>query len=296
LAGPGEVVVRVHAAGLNAADLQQARGDYPAPPGWPQSIPGMEIAGRIEAVGAAVNDWRVGDRVMALVGGGGHAERLAVPADLLMPVPTEIQFTEAAGFPEAFSTAWDGLIVQAGLRAGERVLVTGAAGGVGTAMVQLAGLAGAEVIASARRPRLHDKLRGLTGGVVVVTPDGESEYGPFDVIVELVGAPSCLDRIDWLCPYGRLLVIGVQAGHTVSIRLFDLMLRRGRLLGSTIRARPHREKADLAGQLRARLLPSLAAGRLHIPIDHVFALDAAPAAYQRLAQPGKFGKIILDPS
>ncbi|MFD3420973.1 alcohol dehydrogenase catalytic domain-containing protein [Streptomyces decoyicus] len=125
VAGPGDVVVRVHAAGLNAADLQQARGDYPAPPGWPTDVPGLEIAGKVERVGSAVTGISTGDRVMALVGGGGHAERITVPADLLLPVPEGLTWQEAGGFPEAFSTAWDALITQAQVRAGDRVLITG---------------------------------------------------------------------------------------------------------------------------------------------------------------------------
>ncbi|MEV0402111.1 alcohol dehydrogenase catalytic domain-containing protein [Actinoallomurus sp. NPDC050550] len=129
VAGPGAVVVRVRAAGLNAADLQQARGDYPAPQGWPADVPGLEVAGEVEQVGAGVTGVVPGDRVMALVGGGGHAERITVPADLLLPVPEGLPWEEAAGFPEAFSTAWDALVTQAGVRAGDRVLVNGAAGG-----------------------------------------------------------------------------------------------------------------------------------------------------------------------
>lgn len=247
----------------------------------------------MESLGPGVKTTCVGDRVMALVGGGAHAERLAVPADVLLPVPEETDFATAAGFPEAFSTAWDGLVDQAGVGPGDRVLVTGAAGGVGTAMVQVAALCGAQVVASARSPEHHDGLRQLAPDVVTVTPAHEQEHGPYDVIVELVGGPNCLDRIDWLNPYGRVLIIGVQAGRTVQIRLFDLMLRRGRLLASTIRARPHPEKAQLASRVRAKLLPAFAAGRLTTVIDRTFSIGNALAAYDRLTQTGKFGKIVL---
>ena len=294
VAGYGEVMVRVAAAGLNAADIQQARGDYPAPPGWPADVPGLEFAGVVEVVGAGVDGVDVGVRVMALVGGGAHAQRLAVPADTVLAIPEGMDFVNAAGFPEAFCTAWDGLVDQAGVGPGDRVLVTGAAGGVGTAMVQLAALCGARVVASARNHECHDGLRQLVSGVEVVIPDQEGDHGPYDVIVELVGGPSCLDRIDWLAPYGRILVIGVQAGATVPIRLFDLMARRGRIIASTIRARPPHEKTQLASLARTKLLPKFTAGALTCVIDSTFPLDDALAAYDRLAGPGKFGKVILD--
>lgn len=292
--GHGDVVVQVAAAGLNAADLQQARGDYSAPPGWPADIPGLELAGVVAAVGSGVEGVAEGDRVMALVGGGAHGERLAVPAESLLRIPDGVDFARAAGFPEAFSTAWDGLIDQAGVGPGDRVLVTGAAGGVGTAMVQLAAFSGAHVVASVRRPELHDTMRGLVAGLDVVTPEGEAAHGPYDVIVELVGGANCLDRIDWLKPYGRILVIGVQAGHTVPIRLFDLMLRRGRLIASTIRARTRHEKAELASRLREKVLGPFARGDLVTVIDEVVPFADAVTAYERLAQPGKYGKVILD--
>ncbi|MFD9960830.1 alcohol dehydrogenase catalytic domain-containing protein [Amycolatopsis sp. NPDC058986] len=293
VAAGDRVVVRIHAAGLNAADLQQARGTYPAPAGWPADIPGLEIAGVIEETGPEVSGWGQGDRVMAVVGGGGHAERLAVPAGLLLPVPDTVDDVHAAGFPEAFSTAWDGLVDQAGVRLGERVLVTGAAGGVGTAMVQVAALAGAEVVASVRRAELHDGVRELAPGVTAVTPDQEEENGPYDIVAELVGGPDCLRRVEWLKPYGRILVIGVGAGEEASLRLFDLMRRRGRVLGSTIRARSTNEKTTLANRVREGLFGALTAKRLTIPIDGVYPLERSLDAYDRLGSPGKLGKVVL---
>ncbi|WP_233576290.1 alcohol dehydrogenase catalytic domain-containing protein [Saccharopolyspora rhizosphaerae] len=258
-AGPGEVVVRVRAAGLNAADLQQARGDYPAPPGWAADVPGLEVAGEVERVGSAVSGFSTGDRVMALVGGGGHAERITVPADLLLAVPDGLSWQEAGGFPEAFSTAWDALITQAQVHAGDRVLITGAAGGVGTAMVQVAAISGAHTVASVRRPELHDEVTALAPDgthVDVVTPADEARHGPYDVIVELVGGQDCLDRVSLLRSGGTVLVVGVQAGATVPLRMFDLMLVRGHLIGTTIRGRPPAEKALLADQVRTAVLPS----------------------------------------
>ncbi|MBB1156138.1 zinc-binding dehydrogenase [Amycolatopsis dendrobii] len=286
----GLAVVRIRAAGLNAADLQQARGAYPAPPGWPDDIPGLEIAGVIEQPAAG---WSAGDRVMAVVGGGAHAERIAVPASLLLPIPDSVDDVHAAGFPEAFSTAWDGLADQAGVRPGERVLITGAAGGVGTAMLQVAALAGADVVASVRRAESHAAVQALASDATVVTPDQEEAHGPYDIVVELVGGKDCLRRVRWLNPYGRILVIGVGAGEETSLRLFDLMRARGRVLGSTIRARSTVEKALLANRVRDGLLRALSAGRLTVPVDSVHPLEQAREAYARLGSPGKLGKVVL---
>ncbi|ATY13043.1 zinc-binding alcohol dehydrogenase [Amycolatopsis sp. AA4] len=288
-----QVVVRIRAAGLNAADLQQARGAYPAPPGWPDDIPGLEIAGVVEDPGPTATGWAAGDRVMAVVGGGAHAERIAVPASLLLPIPDSVDDVHAAGFPEAFSTAWDGLVDPAGVRPGERVLVTGAAGGVGTAMVQVAALAGADVVASVRRPETHAAVQALAPEATVVTPEQEEENGPYDIVVELVGGKDCLRRVRWLNPYGRILVIGVGAGEETTLRLFDLMRVRGRVLGSTIRARSTVEKAALANRVRKGLLAALATGRLTVPVDSVYPLEQAAEAYVRLGTPGKLGKIVL---
>ncbi|WP_369360806.1 zinc-binding dehydrogenase [Streptomyces sp. cg2] len=294
--GPGLVVVRVRAAGLNAADLQQARGDYPAPPGWPADIPGLEIAGEVEQVGTGVTGVDVGDRVMALVGGGGHAERIAVPADLLLAMPEGLGWDEAAGFPEAFSTAWDALVVQAGVRAGERVLVTGAAGGVGTAMVQVAAACGAHVVASVRRRELHDRVRELAplgSNVEVVVPGQEGGGAPYDVVVELVGGEDCLRRVELLRARGRILVVGVQGGAVAPLRMFDLMLARAQLIGTTIRGRSHAEKSLLAATVRTCVVPLLAEGRLRVPVDAAFGLARYSDAYARLAGPGKFGKVVM---
>jgi NADPH:quinone reductase-like Zn-dependent oxidoreductase len=298
VAGSADVVVRVRAAGLNAADLQQARGDYPAPPGWPADVPGLEVAGEVEQVGSAVVGIAPGDRVMALVGGGGHAERITVPADLLLPVPPALSWHEAAGFPEAFSIAWDALVILAQVRAGDRVLITGAAGGVGTAMVQVAAVSGAHTVASVRRPELHDQVQALAPDGVqvdVVTPAEEARNGPYDVIVELVGGPDCLQRITLLRSRGKLLIVGVQAGATVPLQMFDLMLARGQLIGTTIRGRAHAEKVLLATIVRDSVVPLLAHGRLRVPVDTTFSLDRYADAYARLAGPGKFGKVILMP-
>jgi NADPH2:quinone reductase len=296
-AGPNEVVVRVRAAGLNSADLQQAAGRYPAPSGWPADVPGLEVAGEIEAVGPAVTGFGPGDRVMALIGGGGQAQRVSVPADLLVPIPENLSWAEAAGFPEVFSTAWDALVSQAGVRAGDRVLVTGAAGGVGTAALQIAAVSGAHVVASVRRTELHAPVRSLLGGVNVdvITPDAERDYGPYNIIVDLVGGETGLDRVTMLSPQGTLMVVGVLAPVPAAAPLWlgHLLLNRCRVVGTTIRGRTNAEKATLARNIAAAVVPMLAAGRVRVPLDSTFPLEKWAGAYDRLRGPGKLGKIVL---
>lgn len=293
VAAPHEVVLRVHGAGLNSADLAQIAGRYPAPPGWAHDIPGLEVAGVVESVGGAVQDWCVGDRALALVGGGGHAERVAIPRDLLLPVGTDQDMMEAAGFAEAFSTAWDAMVDQAGLREGERVLITGAAGGVGTAAVQVGRMVGAEVVASVRSAHLHNQVRSLCPEAEVVHPTDEERCGSYDVVVELAPGPDVLRRLGWLRPYGRLMIIGAPPSPIIDLPLADLMMRRTRVLGTVLRSRPHHEKAALADRIRETVLPSFDAGHVTVPVDSVFDLSDAPAAYERLAASGKFGKVVL---
>jgi NADPH2:quinone reductase len=234
---------------------------------------------------------------MALVGGGGHAERIAVPADMVLPVPAGLSWEEAAGFPEAFSTAWDALVGQARVGAGDRVLVTGAAGGVGTAMVQVAAVSGASVVASVRRPELHEQVKALLGAASldIITPDEEARSGPYDVIVDLVGGEDYLTRVTWLRNRGTLLMVGMLAPPPAAVPplwLGALMLNRCRLIGTTIRGRTNGEKAILARDMGA-VVPLLAEGRLRVPVDSAFPLERCSDAYHRLASPGKLGKIIL---
>ena len=292
-----EVVVRVKAAGLNAADLLQARGAYPAPPGSPPDIPGLELAGEVESVGPGAHRFAEGDKVMAVVGGGGQAERCAVHERCLMPVPTGLEWTDAGGFPEAFTTAHDALFTQCELAVGEHVLVHGAAGGVGTAAVQLAALAGARVTATVRNPDLRGdvmRLGGPRGWVAAVDPDEYEEGGPYDVVLELVGAGNLPGNLRSLAPGGRISIIGVGgSGSRAEIDLRALMARRGRIHGSTLRARPLEQKADAARRVEHHVLPALGAGELRVPVAAAFHLEQAPAAYERFAAGGKLGKIVL---
>src|SRR5215218_9104837 len=202
--GRGELLVRVAAAGINGADLHQVRGAYPAPPGSPPDIPGLELAGEVAAVGPGVFRFGSGDRVMAVVGGGGQAELAVVHERAAMPVPDELDWTAAGGVPEAFTTAHDALFTQAGLTLGERVLVHGAAGGVGMAAVQLATMAGARVTATVRDSAAREQVAAF--GVQAIEPDGFEQYGPFDVVLELVGAPNLAANMQALAQRGRISI------------------------------------------------------------------------------------------
>jgi NADPH2:quinone reductase len=291
--GTGEALVAVRAAGINSADLMQLKGYYPAPPGSPQDIPGLEFAGEVVELGPGAARFAVGDRVMAVVGGGAQAELIAVHERLLMPVPDEVSWVEAGGFPEVFTTAHDALFSQAELHAGESVLIHGAAGGVGVAAVQLAHVAGARVCATVRSERRHDEVRGL-GADVVTTPDGFAEHGPFDVVLELVGAPNLVANLQALAVRGRVVVIGMGAGSRAEIDLLVLMLKRGRVMSSTLRARPLEEKAICARRVEAEVLPALAGGRVRVPVAATFSLEEAQEAYDRFAAGDKLGKVMLE--
>jgi putative PIG3 family NAD(P)H quinone oxidoreductase len=293
--GSGEALVRVHAAGLNGADMMQLRGLYPAPPGYPQDIPGMELAGEVVALGAhpaGTERFAVGDRVMAIVGGGAQAELTTVHERLLMGVPESLDWPAAGGLSEVFTTAHDAVFVQAELRSGERLLVHGGAGGVGTAAIQLARAAGARVIATVRHEGLREQVAAL--GAEAIAPEGFSEHGPFDVILELVGAPNLAENLQALATGGRIAVIGVGAGAKGELNLLALMGKRARILGSTLRSRSLEEKALNARRVEHEVLPLFESGALRVPIAETFPLERAADAYSRFAAGGKLGKIVLE--
>lgn len=291
--GVGEVLVRVRAAGINSADRLQVLGFYPAPPGSPADIPGLELAGSVEAVGPGVTQWSEGDRVMAVVGGGAMAELAVVHERHLLPVPASLAWEQAGGFAETYTTAHDALFTQVGLSMGERVCIHGAAGGVGTAAVQLAAAAGCVVTATVRNQSLHDAVHSL-GASVVVDPADFVDAGPFDVILELVGAPNWPGNVTALAPWGRIMVIGVGAGPTVSeFSLVDLMQKRATIRASTLRARPLEEKAAAAQAMIRHVLPGAADGSLTVPIEATFPMADVEAAFDRFAAGGKLGKIVL---
>jgi NADPH2:quinone reductase len=290
--GVGEVLVRVRAAGINAADLIQRMGLYPAPPGSPPDIPGMELAGEVVALGEGAARFAAGDRVMAVVGGGAQATHCVAHERVLMRVPANVDWPEAGGFPEAFMTAHDALFTQCGLAIGDRVCVHGAAGGVGTAAVQLAHAAGAHVTATVRDESRHDAVRAL-GADSVITPDRFADTSNYDVIVELVGATNMEANLAALAIGGRISVIGVGSGTIANLNLMGLMAKRGAIFGSTLRARPLEAKADAAQRLEHHAVPLLADGRLRVPVLATYPLAEAGAAYDRFSAGAKFGKIVF---
>jgi NADPH:quinone reductase len=292
--GGAELLVRVRAAGLNGADMLQRRGAYPAPPGSPPDIPGLELAGEVTAAGPEARRFAEGDRVMAIVGGGGQAELALVHERGAMPVPEELDWPEAGGLPEVFVTAHDALFSQAGLRPGEHLLVHGAAGGVGTAAVQLGRVAGARVSATVRREELRPELERL--GARALAPEGFEEHGPFDVILELVGAGNLAPNLKSLATRGRITVIGVGGtGPKGEINLVALMQKRGSIHASTLRSRPLEEKALATRLVEKEVLPAFASGDLSVPVAATFPLAEAEAAYERFEAGGKLGKIVLLP-
>jgi putative PIG3 family NAD(P)H quinone oxidoreductase len=289
--GSGEVLVRIHAAGLNGADIHQRAGRYPAPPGSPQDIPGLELAGEVAALGPGAIRFAEGDRVMAVVGGGGQAELAVVHERLLSPVPEGLDWPEAGGLPEVFTTAHDALFTLAGLGAGESLLVHGAAGGVGTAAIQLGSAAGARVTATVRDAALRDAVAEL--GAVAIEPEGFAEHGPYDVVLELVGAPNLPANLEGLATGGRIVVIGVGAGQKAEISLLAVMGKRARVQGSMLRSRPLEEKALAARLVERHVLPLFEQGVLQVPVAATYPLEEVRQAYERFEAGSKLGKIVL---
>ena len=292
--GRGEVLVRVRGAGINGADMLQRKGAYPAPPGSPPDIPGLELAGEVTALGPGARRFGEGERVMAVVGGGGQAELAVVHERAAMPVPENLDWPQAGGLPEVFTTAHDAIFTQAGLRLGEHLLVHGGAGGVGSAAVQLGRATGARVTATVRREEHRAEVEKL--GANAISPDRFGESGPYDVILELVGASNLAENLDSLALGGRIAVIGVGGtGPVTEISLLAVMQKRARIQGSTLRARPLEEKAICARRVEKEVLPRFEDGTLTVPVADTYPLEDAEAAYERFAAGGKFGKVVLLP-
>jgi NADPH2:quinone reductase len=291
--GPYDVVVEVRAAGLNAADLMQRDGFYPAPPGWPVDVPGMELAGVVVAVGDRVVEPLMHRRVCSLVGGGAQAAYCAVPSEHLLFIPDNVSFLEAGGFAEAFSTAYDALVTQGQLRAGQRVLISGAAGGVGAAAVQITRALGAQAIAVTRDDQFHERLREL-GAAETVTLDEVTSLEGVDIVLELLGAAHLSRALEVVNPYARVIIIGVGAGSRVEMNLLQVMQMRLTVTGTTMRSRSREQKAEVARLVGDVLVPRWSAGEFVVPLAKVFDLENASAAYEYFAQPGKFGKVVLN--
>ena len=291
-----EIAVAVRYAALNPADLAQREGRYPAPPGSPPDIPGIEVAGIVASCGPTARRFAPGDRVFGIVGGGGLAERVIVHERHVTGVPTILDDRSAAAVPEVFITAHDAIRSQAGLRMGELLLVNGGNGGVGTAAVQIGAAAGARVLATVRAAELREQVASLGATVI-----GASEMvercqleGGADVVLELIGAPNLANDLDALAVKGRIVIVGTGAGTEAPLDLRKLMGRRAHLMGTVLRARPLEEKAIAVGAFAREVGPHLASGRIVPLVDRVFSASDAAAAFDRLEEPGKLGKVLLD--
>lgn len=286
-----ELLVRVVSAGLNGADLLQARGLYPPPPGYPPDIPGLEFAGTVVAAGPRATRFHLGAAVMGIVGGAGQAEYVLIEESTAIAVPPELPLKLAGGFPETFFTAYDAMFLQAHLRMGENICIHGGAGGVGVAAIQLALACGAVVTTTVRGLQHHERLTQL--GAKVIEPSQFSGSGPYDVILELVGASNLPSNLEEIGVEGRISIIGIGAGAKTEIDLRMLMTRRARLMGSTLRARSTAEKTALATRVAASILPLIQAGKVNVIVHQSFPAAKVQEAYASFAQGGKMGKILL---
>ena len=297
--GPGEVLVRPAFAGINPADLIQRAGRYPAPPGAPADVPGLEVAGEVVATGPGATRWAAGDRVFGLVGGGGLASLVAVHETNVTAVPEGLDERDAAAVPEAFITAHDAVVSQCGLSRGDTLLVHGASGGVGTAACQIGVELGARVLAVVRSDRGAELVRSLGAESVRDETFAEevraaTDGRGADVVLELVGAPHFPGNLEVLAPRGRIVVVGIGAGADATVPLGALMVKRASMRGTVLRSRPVEEKAAAVEAFARDCVPGLAAGRMRAVVDAVYPLDAATEAFDRLEGSGKAGKILLD--
>ena len=300
--GDGEVLIDVAAAGLNRADLMQRQGRYPPPPGAP-TWPGLEVSGTIITLGRGVQGWAVGDRVCALLSGGGYADRVAAPAGHLLPVPAGIDLVDAAGLPEATCTAWSNLVDAGRLRAGEWALVHGGSGGVGSIAIQLAAALGAHVAATAGGPDRVARCVALGAELAIdhrtesftrAVARGTGGRG-VDVVLDVLGAGALAANLEALATGGRLVVIGLQDGRRVDLDLGLLLARRLSVIGTTLRARPDDEKASIVAAVRANVWPMLDDGRLRPVVHARLPLSRAAAAHELLESGQVFGKVLLIP-
>lgn len=297
--GPGEILIKVAAAGVNRPDLMQRAGLYPPPPGAPATM-GLEASGTVAACGAGVSRWRVGDQVTALLPGGGYAEYALAPEGSALPVPAGLTMEEAAGLPETVFTVWANVFEAAALKPWERFLVHGGTSGIGTTAIQMAAAHGAKVYATAgdaEKVALCEKL-GAARGINYRTEDFESVIrgeGGVDVILDMVAGPYIQKNIDILNDGGRCVFIAFLQGPAAQLNLMRLLLKRITLTGSTLRSRPVAEKARLARAVEAHAWPWISAGKVKPVIDEVFPLERAEEAHARMTAGTHAGKIILSP-
>jgi len=296
------VRVRVHAAGLNRADILQRLGRYPAPPGYPQDIPGIEFAGEVSEVGDEVSRWKVGDRVFGIIGGGGQAQYVTVHESALAPISPNLDWAEAAAVPEVFMTAHDALFTQCGLQMGERVLIHAAGSGVGTAAIQLVRAAGATAYGTSRTAGKLEKAKefGLTESVVATDPMSFVEAvkrwtndSGVDVVLDLVGAAYLKGNLEALASRGRLIFVGTTSGSKAEMDYSIAMSKRLRIMGTALRTRSLEEKATVTRLFTQHVVPLLASGAVRPVIDKVFQMEEVRAAHQRIESNESFGKVVL---
>lgn len=297
VAAAGQVLIRVRAAGVNRPDIFQRAGFYPPPPGSPATL-GLEVAGEVAAVGEGVERWRTGDRVTALLGGGGYAEYALADARHALPVPANLDFIHAAALPETVFTVWSNVFERGQLRAGETLLVHGANSGIGVTAMQMAKAAGARVIATARGATKADRAREYGADLAFDAlagdwPEQVKTAGGANVVLDMAGAGYFDGNLDVLLPDGRLVVIATLTGHEVKLNLRQLMLKRLTVSASTLRARDAAEKARLAHAIEERVWPWIAAGVVRIPVDRTFPLERVGEAHAWLEGGSQFGKVVL---
>jgi NADPH2:quinone reductase len=298
----GEVRVRVRATAVNRADILQRMGMYPAPHGSPADIPGLEIAGEVDAVGPDVKELAKGDRVFGVIGGGGYAEHVVVHARTLARVPDGVGLIDAAAIPEAFVTAWDAMVEQARLRAGETVLVHAAGSGVGTAAMQIAKAVGARPIGTARTPEKVGHARELGFHEMIVVEEGafaeqvlsRTDGRGVDVVVELVGGAYLSQDLVCMAPRGRIVVVGTMGGVRTDLDLTALMRKRIELRGTVLRSRPLEEKILAAQALERHLAPLFGDKTLRPVVDRVLPLAQAGEAHKIVQSNATFGKVVLE--
>jgi NADPH2:quinone reductase len=303
--GANEVLVRVRFAGVNRADLLQRAGHYPAPPGVPADVPGLEYAGEVEAVGDAVTSLRVGERVVGLVGGGAYAERVVVHEREVARAPEGLDLERLGALPEAFVTAYDALVHRARVQASDWVLVHAAGSGVGTAAVQLAKALGARVVGTSRTPHKLElaKALGLDAGVVPLLEEGKPRFADAvreatrgrgaDVVIDLVGGAYLPESVAAAAPRARVVLVGLTAGGRAELDLRALLQKRLVLEGTVLRSRPLEEKIAVAHDLEQRILPLVESGALRPVLDRTYPLAEAAAAHERVARGEPFGKVLL---
>jgi putative PIG3 family NAD(P)H quinone oxidoreductase len=297
VAGPGQIRIRVHAAGVNRPDILQRMGFYPAPAGS-SDILGLEVAGEVDQLGDGVSRWKVGDRVCALLGGGGYAEFALVDARHALPLPSDLDFIAAAGLPETLCTVFANVFESGALKAGETLLIHGATSGIGVTAIQMARAAGARVIATSRGAAKAAAARRLGADLSLDATADDMEaairtFGGADVVLDMVGADYAVLNQATLNPFGRWVVIATQSGALAQIDLARLMMKRIILTGSTLRPRSADEKARLIAAVEATAWPWVASGAVRPPVEATFPLDQASAAHLRLEAGGHVGKIVL---